>query len=144
MKKSHDNLTEMMSLMFDLRRLMWQHKLKRCSPDPREWARMQTLRYVAEMGEPTMQDIARYLRITAPSATSIIDHLETVGLLSRYRAGGDRRVVRVRITKKGEKSLATYRDRAIDTMKEVFAVLPDSDVAELGRILKRLHDTHRA
>jgi DNA-binding MarR family transcriptional regulator len=49
----------------------------------------------------TMGEIAGRLGITEKTVTGVIDRLEADGFVSRIRSAEDRRVVRVRLTRKG-------------------------------------------
>lgn len=59
------------------------------------------LSYVEDHGTPTMKMLAGYFGITQASATSLVDRLVKKGLLERVLDGADRRVVHVRVSKKG-------------------------------------------
>ena len=56
-----------------------------------------------------MKDIAKFLGITPPSATSLVNHLLKSGLVRRQADVTDRRLIRVVLTKKGEKLLLSRR-----------------------------------
>ena len=59
------------------------------------------LRFVAEHKNPTMRDIATFLNISAPSATSFVETLLKSGYLVRELDETDRRVVRIVLSKSG-------------------------------------------
>jgi DNA-binding MarR family transcriptional regulator len=54
---------------------------------------------------PTIGDIAGYLLLRHHSAVGLIDRAEKAGLVQRLEDGGDRRVVRLRLTPRGENLL---------------------------------------
>lgn len=89
-----------------------------------------------------MRDVAGYVRIKAPSVTSLIGHLVRLGLVTKHKEPSDKRLVRLYTTKKGENELQKYRQRCARTMRDVFSRLPEHDVTELMRIFKRLGDVH--
>lgn len=127
---------ELSSLFFATRQII-RAKLPD-KPDPNAWLRMETLRFVAEKGNPTMHDIAGYLRVQAPSATSLIARLVKEGMLKRVAGKADKRVVHVSVSAKGAQSLARYRAKSATTMQRAFAALDEREVAELVRILRRV------
>jgi DNA-binding MarR family transcriptional regulator len=70
---------------------------------------MQELRVVELLGEQgprMMREVSEFLGVAVNSVTSIVDGLETKGLLRRQRSAEDRRVVRVELTDSGQE---TYR-----------------------------------
>jgi DNA-binding MarR family transcriptional regulator len=64
------------------------------------------LRFVAENTNPTMRDIATFLNISAPSATSFVETLIKNGFLLRQVDEQDRRVVRIVLSPAGSKLYA--------------------------------------
>jgi DNA-binding MarR family transcriptional regulator len=54
---------------------------------------------------PTIGDVAGYLLLRHHSAVGLIDRAEKAGLVQRLEDGGDRRVVRLRLTPRGENLL---------------------------------------
>jgi len=71
------------------------------------------LRVISEAGPSPMIDLAKEQMITGAGMTSIVDHLEKLGLVKRVRSEFDRRVVSVAISRKGQdtvkQGLALYR-----------------------------------
>jgi DNA-binding MarR family transcriptional regulator len=70
----------------------------------------------AYAGEPTVGDLAERLQLQHHSTVGLIDRLTECGLLRRNRAEGDRRQVRVRLTRKGE---AVLRKLSLDHRAEL-------------------------
>ena len=56
----------------------------------------------AYAGEPTVGGLAERLQLRHHSTVELIDRMSECGLVGRKRAEGDRRQVRVRLTRKGE------------------------------------------
>lgn len=113
----------LLSLMFATRRLVRERILARGgAADPSAWLRLETLRFIDESDSPSMRELASYLRITAPSATSLVGTLLKAGLVARAY-GKDRRIVRVRLTPKGKRELARTREQSARALKEVFSKL---------------------
>ncbi|OGS20046.1 MAG: hypothetical protein A2252_02015 [Elusimicrobia bacterium RIFOXYA2_FULL_39_19] len=52
-----------------------------------------------------MSEAARELKITLPTMTNIIDHLEEKKLIARIRQEDDRRAIKISLTKKGKELL---------------------------------------
>ena len=151
------NFEELASLFFEMRQTI-RANLPQQRPDPNAWMRCETLRFIAgherptsrgrsplRRGEgPTMHEIAKHLRITAPSATSLVRKLDRLGWVERKPSGSDKRVVRISLTTKGQRELARYRAQAERTMRKVFSKLPERDLSHLKRALKNLRNLHSA
>ena len=54
---------------------------------------------------PTMGEVAGYLLLRHHSAVGLVDRAEEAGLVERLEDGKDRRVVRLRLTPRGEETL---------------------------------------
>lgn len=87
-----------------------------------------------------ISDIAERMRMVTRSATDVVDHLQTKGLVQRSAHPTDRRSTVVRLTSQGERLLETLEvERAAQT-EDFFAQLTDADQAELARLLHRLQE----
>lgn len=98
------------------------------------------LRAVADAGPMRMADLASHLEVVPRSATSVVDALESAGLVARRDDPGDRRSVRVALTDQGRSLLLrldTARRRSAD---QLFAALAPAERAELRRLLSLLCD----
>lgn len=133
---------ELASLFFTTRQIIRQ-QLPGERPDPNAWLRSETLRFVAQSRNPTMLDIARHLRVRAPSATSLVAKLVSLGFLSRHGETSDKRVVHVLLTARGKRELRDYAKRSARIMRTVFSKLPPRDVREFARILRQLQQAHQ-
>ncbi len=140
--KVRNQFQELASLFFVMRQII-RERLPAGHADPNGWMRCETLRYIAESDGPTMREIARRLRITAPSATSLIQNLERLGFIDRRPSQKDKRVVRIYLNERGKREFARYLVRSGATMEKVFSKLSARDVARLKRILQNLRDAHR-
>ena len=139
---SDEKFRELAHLFFSTRQIIRQ-KLPQGKADPNGWLRFETLHYIADQGGPTMQDVAGYVRIKAPSVTSLIGHLVRLGLVEKRADSSDKRIVRLYPTRKGTRTLRTYAENCARTMREVFSRLPSGEVVSLAEILRRLRDIHR-
>jgi len=110
--------------------------------DPNAWMRCETLRFVDASEGPTMREIAKHLRVTAPSATSLVRKLSSLGWVKRVPSGSDKRVVMIRLTPRGERELTRYRKQSEGIMRKVFSKLPERDLAHLKGALRTLRSIH--
>ncbi|MFA5854215.1 MAG: MarR family transcriptional regulator [Patescibacteria group bacterium] len=96
-------LSRLIELMLAMKRALHERLGKKSFPlDPSTLPRLIVLGYVRERGEPTMKEVASFLRITPPSATALINGLVAAKFLERRADHNDRRSVRLRLTPKGK------------------------------------------
>ena len=134
--------SELASLFFSTKQIMKKQMPRDGHADPNAWLHFETMRFIGESNEPSMQDIANFLRIKAPSATSLIAHLVDAGLLVRKTAQGDKRIVRIGLTPRGSREVADYKARSVVTMRKTFSKLDEREVTALSDILRHLRDAH--
>jgi MarR family transcriptional regulator, organic hydroperoxide resistance regulator len=85
-------------------------------------------------GPLKVSQLAGALDMTPAAITGITDQLYAEGYVDKERAEGDRRVVNITLTKKGEDTVNEVIDRHKLVMQSYFEVLPDEDVEHLRRI----------
>jgi DNA-binding MarR family transcriptional regulator len=64
---------------------------------------------VSRLASPTLGELAAAEQVQPPTVTRLVASLERAGLVAREIDGVDRRVVRVRITAEGRRSLQRIR-----------------------------------
>ncbi len=99
---------------------------------------LETLRFVVEAKSPTMQEVAEYHRITAPSATALIAELVAPGYLTREHDQSDRRIVRLAPTALGKKILRTNMERRRKIIDELLAGLSPNERAQFNTLLDKI------
>lgn len=96
-----------------------------------------TLRFISER-EPRMHEIAEYLRIMPPSATSLINALVKEGTIKRANDPKDRRTVRLLITARGQKTLDDGMRQKRSVVGSIIARLTESEKNDLKNILDKI------
>ena len=86
-----------------------------------------TLESVSKQKELTMSKLAKNLDIGFSTATSIIDRLIEKNLVVRERNGGDRRVVKVFLSKEGEKIMSSYQEQTKISFKKMIEFLTEDE-----------------
>ena len=137
----NSQLQELASLFFSTRQII-RSRLPEGAADPNAWMHFETMRFIEDSGAPTMQEVAAYLRIKAPSATSVIAHLAGKGFILRRAGERDKRVIQLVLTSRGKKALAAHQKRSDATMRKVFSEFADTEIRELASILRHLRDVH--
>ncbi len=102
---------------------------------------MQALIFLKKNKAAQMSEIAQYFTIELPSATSLINKLTRLELTERKADDHDRRLVRITITKQGEKLLQQAMEAHSKKMKETLSYLSETDKKELLRIMQKLTAT---
>ena len=96
-----------------------------------------TLQFVSER-EPRMSEIAEYLRITPPSATSLMNALAKSGQIKRIKDPKDRRTVHLAITTRGQKTLDDGMRQKRSAIGSIITRLSESERDDLKNILAKL------
>lgn len=63
------------------------------------------LQSIHDLGEVTTRQLSRHVDLSQGTVTSILDRLETRGMVERYRSTVDRRIVHTRLTAQGRARL---------------------------------------
>lgn len=89
-------------------------------------------------GKMNMHNVKQRMVDRAPNATRLTDKLIAKGLVERERCDDDRRVVYVRIAKKGLDLLDEIEPKNNATIRQTMRHLGNEEADELNRILDRL------
>lgn len=132
----NDQISQIIDLIFTIRRLMHDKATdkKKCIVP---FLHLITLRYVFEE-KPSMKETADFLSITPPSATSLIDTLIKQELVERQEDEGDRRSVKISITKKGEEYFKRGKEAMAVRMRSGLEKLNNEERKDLAKILNKL------
>lgn len=84
-------------------------------------------------GPRTIGELAAAEQVRPPTMTRLVQDLEAAGLVRREPDASDRRVVRVRSTRKGERVLAKGREMRIAELERRLARLSPRERSELER-----------
>ena len=134
----HTDIGQLISMVFATSRLIRERAKDREKIDPFSFLQLETLRYVAEKDNPSMKDIADYLCVTPPSATSLINSLAEAGQLERIHDKNDRRFVRLIVTHKGKTALARGFKKITTRMRRILSNLNARERSDLFKILEKL------
>lgn len=101
-------------------------------------SQIDTLSYIAEKGNPSMNDIASHLKITPPSATAIIETMQKKKLITRVVNNKDRRTIRVMLTPNAWKLFKSFHQIKSGIFKKMLSKLQESERKQLIKILNIL------
>jgi MarR family transcriptional regulator for hemolysin len=98
------------------------------------------LREAANADGASQRELADLMGIEPPTLVRHLDKLAEDGLVERQPDAGDRRVVRVIVTKAGRKRLAQLHEVVHELDAELRGALPARDVDVLRRALSRVYE----
>ncbi len=104
------------------------------------------LRTIGRMGSPSMSELSSGLQLQPSTVTGLVDALVQQGLVDRRSDPEDRRVVRVRLSAKGQRGRERHRRAMRQRLMELLGDLEDDDLRRIHEALSLLHTAarHRA
>lgn len=138
-KQKQANLSELVSLMFVMGRLM-RDKMQNTGNNEycNSLLGFETLRYVKDNHHAYMKDVAKNFHVTPPAATLLIDNLVKGKLLVRMVDPKDRRSVRIGLTKKGKDLFEKAMAQKAGQFKKIFGPLSPAERTQFAAILKKI------
>jgi DNA-binding MarR family transcriptional regulator len=103
-------------------------------------AQAKLLYVVTASGDLSMSEVAHRLGVTISTASGAVDHLVSVGLLSRVDDPANRRQVVVSVTPFGLETLEQLRELSTRQLRALFEVVSDDDLAVIERSIRILAD----
>ncbi len=99
-----------------------------------------TLESISKQKDLTMSKLAKNLDIGFSTATSIIDRLIEKKLVVRERNHGDRRVVKVLLSKEGETIISSYQEQKKIFFKKMTEFLTEVEQERFVIVLEKIAD----
>lgn len=132
----NSKIDKIISLIFTTRKIMYENKdsnkEKKCS-----FMHLIALKFIEEK-KPLMNELADYLGITRPSATSLANRLLKDNFVFRNENLNDRRVVEIIISKKGKNFLELHKKNMSEKMRENLKKLTEKEQDQLEKILNKI------
>ena len=98
----------------------------------------QLIAALSERPDQPVGELAAAAEVSYPTATRMLDSLERSGLLERRHSSDDRRVVSVRLTRKGRRVLERKRALMSEKRRALYASLDEDERAHAEHLLRRL------
>ena len=92
----------------------------------------------------TMGDVAAKLCVSKGAATQILDVLVAKKLVRRTLDQHDRRVVRLQLTTQSQLMTDHFQQYMTEAVADLFAVLSDAELAQLGQLIDKVAQGYRA
>ena len=122
-------------------KLLMRHVQAKFAESDRSVHEWMALRLFATGLVETAGDLAREFGIASGATTRLIDSLEAQGFIERDSSDSDRRVVLVRLTRKGTSHFNERLPELLACWNEVLADWKDEEVKQLTTLLAKLHDS---
>jgi len=94
--------------------------------------------YLSRQGAIQMSALAKYLNISRPAATGLIDRLLVQGLVKREEKSYDRRAVLIEITVKGKGIIESIHKQKMDAFIKIYSHLSMVERKQHLNILERI------
>jgi len=91
----------------------------------------QVLDHLAQQGPQTMGELAHWGGVALSSMTATIQRLVGVGIVTRVRDDRDRRVVRIRVTDKGQRECRIQHRRAREHIEALLKTLSETEQKQM-------------
>lgn len=134
-------ITRAATLFFMVRGLVRTKLAQGKRLDPYAWLRIETMVYIRDHAGVPMKDVAAYLSITAPSATSLVNALVKAGYVERRADPTDKRTSRVYLTRQGKAKLEKATRHGMQVLGGLFAPLSGKDLAAFTSLLERIQES---
>lgn len=138
MKKQQPNPKGIGEILLAFKRKIAESSKKSFFKPDITFSQMETLMFIGPSGSKTMDSIADYLKITPPSATSLIEKMEKKGLVIRMRNRKDRRVVSIRLSSKTKKEIGVLWKEREKVLNQIVSKLSAQDKKHFIRIMRIL------
>ncbi|MCL5773484.1 MAG: MarR family transcriptional regulator [Firmicutes bacterium] len=99
---------------------------------------LMALFFISKEKELIMSRLAKGLGISLSMATVIIDQLLKKKLLTRERSTKDRRIVKVKLTEKGEKTASVCQKKKKEIIKRILTMLTENEQENFILILEKI------
>jgi DNA-binding MarR family transcriptional regulator len=90
------------------------------------------------IGDLSLSELSDKIRAQNSTVTGIVDRMEREGLAQRVRSTEDRRVVRIRLTEKGQKLAAEIPVEPMEILRTALGGLTPVETQELLRIMSKV------
>lgn len=98
------------------------------------------LNYLHENGESKMTDLAHFVKVTSAAMTGVIDRLVKYKYVLRVSDPKDRRIIKIRLTAKGEELIKKINQQRRSMVINIFGKISVAERDEYLKILTRIRD----
>ncbi|MFD1030461.1 MarR family winged helix-turn-helix transcriptional regulator [Metaplanococcus flavidus] len=97
------------------------------------------LQWLFEHGDMTIGDLSNKMYLAFSTTTDLVDRMEKNELVVRIREEQDRRVVRIKLLKEGERIIEEVIHKRQDYLQNVLKEFNEDEVEQFSFLLEKLH-----
>lgn len=97
------------------------------------------LQWLFEHGDMTIGDLSNKMYLAFSTTTDLVDRMEKNELVVRIREEQDRRVVRIKLLKEGERVIEEVIQKRQEYLKTVLADFTVEEAEQFAALLEKLH-----
>lgn len=129
----------LIDLTFEVSRLM-RRKMASATKDDgsMNWLQMNALSLISEHEGVTMKEVAAFMKVSAPSATSFVNRLVKMQWVERTDDVTNRKLVRLKVTQAGKQILTEKIAQKKQMMRGIVSLLSDEDQTDMIRVFRNL------
>ena len=138
-----ERVLELNEFFFQLYQNRFFQEKKTCSKGPLArytYNDLRVLERIERSGVASMKDLSEALSLPMSTLTGIADKLVKDGFIERFRTEADRRVVQVKISPRGNESLALRKNAHIEVSRRLLGSLTEEEQAEFLRLFRKAVD----
>lgn len=133
-----DNLKETITYLSDLIEKILEETLDQSDFSDLTPQQFSYLKVLVKMKNPTLTELSKEVGLTKPTVTVLVDKLSEKGYVKRVHSDEDRRVMHLRIDKKGTK-INALREIAHQRLEdEIRSGLNETETAILTELLRKI------
>lgn len=140
--KKEKKIEYLVSLFFNTGRLIKEKTLSTKKIEAVSMLQIEALRLI-EMETPTMKRVAEFLKIKAPSATSLVNGLVRKNFVKRVRDETDHRIVKLKILSDGHKYMKEGIDQMTEKIKQVLLKLSQEKIDNFIQIMEEIKTAYQ-
>ncbi len=137
-KEKNKTKYELEEVLLSFQRFMEEFLLSEAKKYGHPLNHLEVLDLIFKKKEVPMKEIAKWLNITPPSASNIVDHLVKKKLVKRNVDKKDRRITIISLDERASKMFATFEQKRNLIFERMFNNLDKEDKNNLARILIKI------
>jgi DNA-binding MarR family transcriptional regulator len=103
------------------------------------FAQIGILHFLKDLRVCKMSEVAKMLSVTTSAATGQVDKLVRAGMLKRVYDSEDRRIINIRLTPKGKRTINTVIKERQKLMTDIFRHFTPNERASYLNIVKKMY-----
>ena len=137
-QKSVNKVAAQILELISLPRRSILHRKKDECHDVEKTGQVAVLLILNKVGKSPMSELGKFLLVSKPNITFLVDHLVEDGLVKRVPDESDRRVIYVHLTDKGKQFVQRKKEQALAMITDKLSTLEDLDLDDLSKSLDKV------